>query len=145
MLDTILIAGRESCRKFALAVTLDAEQPHAAATDRDLPLAVVPCDGGPPPQGATGWFFQIDARTVVATRMELVEEIEEGRGWGIALTLLEAGGHASRCRLRCFRDPAWARQVDFQGQVMVDLPIDGDAVLIDLTPHEMARFELAFR
>ena len=27
-------------------------------------------------------------------------------------------------------------------EVIVDLPIDGDAVLVDLTPHELARIEV---
>lgn len=139
MLDTILLAGTESCRQFSFAIALDNDQPHAVAMGSILAPLVIPCDGGPPPQGTSGWFFHLDARSVIVTRAELVEEVEEGRGWGIAFHLMETAGHATRCRLRCFRDPTWARQTDFQGNLVVDLPIDGDAILIDLTPHEMVR------
>ena len=51
-------------------------------------------------------------------------------------------GTATRCRLRLFRNPSFARQVDFQGETIIDLTTQDDAVLIDLTPHELARVEV---
>jgi alpha-mannosidase len=44
--------------------------------------------------------------------------------------------------LRLFRNALCARQADFQGETIVELSIDGDAVLVDLTPHELARIEV---
>jgi len=67
---------------------------------------------------------------------------EDGHGPGLAFHLLETTGRAARCRLRTFRPPTWARQTDFQNEVVVDLPLDGDSVLVDLTPHELARVEV---
>ena len=55
---------------------------------------------------------------------------------------METAGKPARCRLRAFRDPAHARQVDGHGDHIIDLPISGDAALVDLTPHEIARVEL---
>ena len=49
---------------------------------------------------------------------------------------------SSRCRIRFFRNPTWARQIDFQGELVIDLSLDGDAVLVDLTPNELARVEV---
>ncbi len=37
-----------------------------------------------------------------------------------------------------------ARQRDFQGRTLAELPIEGDAVRIDLTAHEIADVELRF-
>jgi alpha-mannosidase len=142
MLDTLLIAGRETARVFRLGVVLDLEYPCHAALDMVTPVLVVPADAGPPSSGPTGWFLQLDNRAVAVTHVEYVDSSGDGRGWGLALHLVETAGRPARCRLRFFRDPAWARQTDFNHELIVDLPIEGDAVQIDLTPHEIARVDV---
>ena len=37
-----------------------------------------------------------------------------------------------------------ARQRDFQGRTLAELPIEGDGVRVDLTAHEIADIELRF-
>lgn len=142
MLDTLLIAGRESERTFRLGVVLDLEYPFHAALDLVTPAYVVPTESGPPAMGNAGWLFQLDNKTVAVTRVQHVDSTGDGRGWGLAFHLLETSGQAARCRLRVFRNPSWARQTDFNGELIIDLPVDGDAVSIDLTPHEIARVEV---
>ena len=142
MLDTLLVAGRESARSWRLGVALDLEHPFHAASDLITPPVVVPTDAGPPRSGPTGWLVQVDNKAIAVTRVEHVDQTSDGRGWGLVLHLIETAGRAARCRLRLFRDPSWARQADFTGDPIVDLPTDGDAVLVDLTPHEMARIEV---
>ncbi len=138
MLDTLLVAGRETTRTFVLGLALDAENPFAPALDLRTPPIVVPTESGPPKTGAAGWFFQADRTSVAITSIRFAERSGDGRGWGVTVHLLETAGNATRCRLRCFRDPVWARQVNFHEELIVDLPIDGDAVLVDLTPNELA-------
>ncbi|MGE3822467.1 MAG: glycosyl hydrolase family 38, partial [Isosphaeraceae bacterium] len=142
MLDTILLAGRERAREFHLGVALDLEHPFHAATDLIAPAYVVPTTAGPPKAGPKGWLYLLDAPSVAVTRVESLPPVEDGNGWGLAFHLLETGGQAVRARLRLFRPPTWARLVDFQQSVIVDLPIEEDAVRIDLTPHELARIEV---
>jgi alpha-mannosidase len=142
MLDTLLIAGRETARSFAVGVALELEHPFQAAIDFIAPSYVVPTDQGPPNAAATGWLYHIDHKSVAVTRVEYVPATEDGRGWGLVFHLLETAGRSARCRLRTFRNPSWGRQTDFQGEVLVDLPTDNDAVLVDLTPHELARVEV---
>jgi alpha-mannosidase len=142
MLDTLLIAGAETGRSFRLGVVLDLEYPFHAAQDWTATASAVPTEGGPPSIGSTGWLAKVDHRAVMITHLEYVETTGEGRGWGFIVHLLETGGGASRCRLRLCRNPVWARQADFQGETTVDLPVEGDAVLVDLTPHELARVEV---
>lgn len=141
MLDTLLVAGLETTRSFTLAVVLDLENPSHAAQDVITPAPVVPVDDGPPPNGPSGWLAQADSKNVVISHLEFVETTGGDRGWGLAFHLLETSGHATRCRLRLFRNPSFARQVDFLGETIVDLTTQDDAVLIDLTPHELARVE----
>lgn len=142
MLDTLLVAGSEAARSFRLGVVLDLEHPFHAVQDWTATASVVPIEKGPPSIGSTGWLAKVDHRAVMITHLEVVESTGEGRGWGFVAHLLETGGNASRCRLRFCRNPVWARQADFQGETTVDLPIEGDAVLVDLTPHELARVEV---
>ncbi len=139
MLDSLLIAGRETERKFRFGLVLDLEHPFQAVTELATPAFVIPTRSGPPKTGPAGWFFLIDHKAVAVTRVEALSNSGDGRGWGVAFHLLETAGQAIRCRLSLFRAPAWARQTDFHGELIVDLAIEGDAVLIDLTPHELAR------
>jgi alpha-mannosidase len=142
MLDTLLLAGAETGREFRLGVVLDLEHPYQAALDLITPAPVLPTSEGPPASGARGWLLHLDHKAVAVTHVGFVESTGEGRGWGLVLNLIETAGQSARCRIRFFRDPTWARQVDFQGELIVDLPIDRDAVLVDLTPSELARLEV---
>lgn len=142
MLDTVLIAGRETERHFRLGVVLDLEHPFHASMDFVAPALVVPTESGPPRTGPTGWLFQLDNKAVAATRLEPLVNTGDNHGWGVVFHLFETAGRAARCRLRLFRNPVWARQTDFHHELVVDLPIEDDSILIDLTPHEMARIEV---
>jgi alpha-mannosidase len=141
MLDTLLVAGRETCRSFTLGVVLDLEYPFQAAQDFVTPPAVVPTEDSPPAIGVAGWLARIDHQNVAISRVEFTENAGD-RGWGLVFHLLETAGQSGRCRLRLFRNPTWARQVDFLGETIIDLSVDGDAVQVDLTPHELARVEV---
>ncbi len=142
MLDTLLVAGAETGRTFRMGVVLDLEHPFQAALDMITPAAVVPTAAGPPSAGWRGWLIHLDRKAVVVTHVGFVEATGEGRSWGLVLHLLETSGQSSRCRIRFFRNPTWARQIDFQGELVIDLSLDSDAVLIDLTPNELARVEV---
>jgi alpha-mannosidase len=142
MLDTLLVAGAETCRSFAMGVVLDLEHPFHAAQDLVTPAAVVATENGPPATGATGWLVRIDRQNVAISRVEFTENAGE-RGWGLVFHLVETSAQSGRCRLRLFRNPSWARQVDFLGETIVDLSVEGDAVQVDVTPHEIARVEVA--
>ncbi|HEX3447189.1 MAG TPA: hypothetical protein VHS97_02995, partial [Isosphaeraceae bacterium] len=137
MLDTLLVAGSESTRTFTLGVVLDLEHPFHAAQDLIAPPLVVPIDDGPPSLGSSGWLARIDRKGVAVSHVGFASATGDDRGWGLVFHLLETAGQAGRCRLRLFRNPLGARQADFLGETIVDLSIDGDAVLVDLTPHEL--------
>jgi alpha-mannosidase len=123
-------------------VALDLEYPFQAALDLVSPALVVPTEAGAPRTGPAGWFFQLDNKAVAVTRLSYADPSGDGRGWGVAFHLLETSGRPARCRLRTFRPPVWARQTDLQDELIIDLTVDGDTVLIDLTPHELARIDV---
>jgi alpha-mannosidase len=143
MLDTILVAGSETGRSFTLGVVLDLEHPGHAARDAITPPLVIPVASGPPAQGPTGWLLQIDNKNVAVSHLEFAEQTGQDSGWGLVVHLLETTGQSARCRVRFFRNPSRARQVDFVGEAIIDLSVQDDAVLVDLTPHELARLEVS--
>ena len=115
--------------------------PFSTGTPRRF---VVPTETGPPRSGPTGWLLQVDHKAVAIVRLEFTSNAGEREAPGLIVDLIETSGKPARCRLRAFRDPSKARQVDGHGEHVVDLAVDGDATLVDLTPHEIARVELAF-
>lgn len=138
MLDTILIAGREQARAFRVGAAVEIEHPAQAALDLLTPPLVVARAGSPPAGSPSGWLVRLDNPGVVVTRVQYLESIDDD-GPGLAFHLMETTGRAARCRLRLFKNPLRARQVDFQGEIMIELKVEYDAVLVDLTPHELAR------
>jgi alpha-mannosidase len=142
MLDTLLVAGGETSRRFRFGLTLDQAYPFHAAIDRVAPVLAVPVPDGPPASGPSGWLIQCDTPNVAVTRVEPLENSGDGRGWGLALHLLETAGRPTRARIRFPRNPTWGRQTDFLGDLLLDLTVDGDSVLVDLTPHELARLDV---
>ena len=158
MVDYILIAARETQRTFRFDICLDENYPMQAAMDTLTPPAVIPSTVSPRGGAQTGWFFNVDAKSVQLLDIlplreppspDLAEwdrsEVETTpHGNGFALRLVETEGRAVRVKLRCFRDPIEARQRDFQGRTISDVMIEGDAVLIDMTASEIADIELRF-
>ena len=65
-------------------------------------------------------------------------------GPGFAVRLIETEGRAKRIRLRLFRQPLRARKRDFLGHTLYELTLEGDSVLIDMSPYEIAEVELSF-
>jgi alpha-mannosidase len=142
MLDTILIAGKEHSQSFQVGVSLDLEHPWHGSLDAIAPAFVVPVENGPPKNGPAGWLISVDNKGVSILTVSYLERSGDGRGWGMAITLVETTGRATRCKVRFFRDPTYARQIDFNDDMIMDLVTDNDGVLIDLTPHEIAKIDV---
>lgn len=46
--------------------------------------------------------------------------------------------------IRLFRNPRKARKIDARGQTVIDLPIEGDAVVVHLSAFETTLVEILF-
>ncbi|MGQ0634129.1 MAG: hypothetical protein ACT4QC_05950 [Planctomycetaceae bacterium] len=64
MLDTLLVVAGETRRRFRFVIALDCDYPLQAALEATTPAIVIPTDRGPPPSGAAGWYFHLDAKNV---------------------------------------------------------------------------------
>src|SRR5262249_25392167 len=75
MLDTLLVVRGETARKFSMAIGVDLPLPAAAALEL-LEPALVAMQTAAAPKNATGWFFHVGAKNVVATHWEPIYTTE---------------------------------------------------------------------
>ncbi len=156
VIDTLLVARGETCRRFTLGIGIDVANPAAAAADLVAPQTVVAHAGRPRSGAASGWLFHIDARSVLATHWEPVgpesNPLEPqaapasaasatNAAQGFRVRLLETSGRPVRAALRAFRPVASARKVDFRGQQLAELPVDGDRIVVDLAGYQWIEVE----
>ena len=144
MLDTLLITANETCRKFRYAVGFELPHPMQQALEMFSPLVAVP--GAPRPAGGhnSNWLFHLDVKNVVATHWSTRHDAEQ-RGIVLRVRLAETEGFAGRVRWRAVRDIESARQIDFRGETLVELPIAGDCVTIDVAAFEWVEIEARLR
>jgi alpha-mannosidase len=158
MFDTILVVPKEERKTFRFVVAIDQPYPMQAALDAMSPVTPVATTHGPPRSGSSGWFFHLNTRSVQILQIvglldepapprdewDHTEPVVSPSGRGCTLRLIETEGRAVRAKLRCFRPPTFARQRNYLGETITNVTIEGDAVLIDLTAHEIADVELRF-
>ena len=172
MIDSLLAAEGETETKFKFAIAVDQNYPLQAARDVLNPVVPIRTQTGPPRAGQTGWFYNIDSRCVQVSRVmglmaepvtinsesddptehehsddrrpvELTQS-EAPAGVGFALRLQETEGQYQNANVEFFRAPSSARLRDFRGQTIVELPIEGDGVRVDLSPFSIADLEVRF-
>jgi len=142
MLDTLLVSQGETRRSFRYAIGVELRHPMEQALDLLNPIVATPAalpDKGP----EAAWLFRIDARNCIATHWSVIRE--EGRVAGFRVRLLETEGVASRVKLSALFELQGARQVDFQGHTLAELPVHRDYVTIDAAPFEWIELEARLR
>lgn len=173
MIDSLLAAEGESERKFRFVIAVDQSYPMQAARDVLTPVVPIRTETGPPRAGQTGWFYHIDTRCVQVSRVlglmsepltidtpvdDVLEEednsadrrpveltqSEPPAGVGFALRLQETEGQYQGVNVEFFRAPSSARTRDFRGQTVVEIPIEGDGVRVDLSPFAIVDLEVLF-
>jgi alpha-mannosidase len=148
MVDTLLVSRGETARSFRLGVGIDLPNSAAAAWELLAPPTAI-YESAAPPVSSSGWLFHIDAKNIVATSWEplaAAEGSEAGAaGQGFRVRLLETAGKAGRVTLRAFRPLASARQIDFQGQTLLQPAVEHDKILLDFASHEWQEIEAVWQ
>lgn len=150
MLDSMLVVEGETRREFAFSIAVNQNYPMQMAKNVMVPAGQVRSTVGPPLMGDKGWLFHVDASNVQLTRLmdlktpeqDTLEEDEKKSGF--AVRLLETEGIHRSVKLRCWKSPVSARQRDFHGKTVVDLPVEGDAILVEMSQYEIAEIEIQF-
>ncbi|MFK7779117.1 MAG: hypothetical protein QM501_13510 [Gimesia sp.] len=151
MLDSMLIVEGETKREFSFSIAVNQNFPMQMAKNVMVPAGQFSSSAGPPSMGEKGWLFHLDASNVQLTRvMDLMPSKEESSQdeetvkAGFAVRLLETEGVHRSVKLRCWKSPVGARQRDFHGKTVVELPIEEDAILVEMSPYEIAEIEIQF-
>ena len=140
MLDTLLAVRGETQTAFRIDVGLDIGHPSQEALAMYEPLSTFAVDETSANSDTTGWWFHVDAKNLVATHWQPV--MVDGKVTGFTVRLLETEGKAGRAHLRCFTPPRSARQVDLLGRKMLDLALDGDRAVLEVSPYEWFEAEV---
>jgi alpha-mannosidase len=140
-LDTLLLVRGETARSFRLGIGIDLEHPMAAALDFLAPQTAV-IQSPAPGCSHSGWLFHLAARTVIATHWQ--PKHQGGQLAGFSVRLLETEGRRVRTHLRACRGVRGARKVDFAGQELGALRVDGDRIDLEFGPYEWAQVEADF-
>jgi hypothetical protein len=143
MLDTLLIVRGETRRRFRLGVGIDLAYSLPSALELLSSPVVVPDFASSPRPAASSWLFHVDARNVISTHWSPLER--DGQQVGFRVRLLETEGRPGRALLRGFREIGSARQVDFLGQTLVELPLDSGGVRLDFAAHEWVEVEAVWK
>ncbi len=140
MVDVILATEGEAAQAFELGVALDRDYPMQTALGLPTPSPAVPVDRGPPPVGAAGWLFHLDAPNLMLTALRP----DPGGADAVTARLLECGFAGGQAGLRCPRDPRRALLLDARGEALSDLPVEGDTVQLDVRRNELAHVRVEF-
>ena len=140
MLDVILMVEGEETSSFELAIGLDRDQPMQTALGVATPVPLVETSMGPPHVGAAGWLFHLDAPNLLLTGLRPAPDGADA----VTARLLEVSGVGGQANWRCVRDPKTARLLDGRGEPMMDLPIQGDAVQLDVGRNDLVQMRVDF-
>jgi len=145
MLDTILITEGENARKFEFVISIDENYPLQRTLDVFSPPVVVPTETAPPSSAHSGWLFHVGAPNVQLTR--LLPAPPAGAGMsreGFVIRLQETEGRHRQVPVRCFRTPAYARQIDLKGETISTVPLEGETLNLDMASFEVCDVEVRF-
>lgn len=142
MLDTLLVVRGDTGRRFRLGIGVNQPYPTHAAWDLLTPNTTHAETAAPPTASASGWLCHVDQKNVLATHWAPL--VEEANVVGLRTRLIETEGRSGRARLQSFRSFASARQIDFQGETLAQLPLEEGAALVDVTAHEWVEIEARF-
>lgn len=140
-LDTLLVVQGERQRRFRFAIALGQTHPQQASLDFLTP-PLVKSEHAAPPEPQSSWLFHLSSKNVVALRWN---KCDSQSRQAVRVRLQETAGRPTSLTLRCFRDVAEARKLDFLGEPGAELQSDRDGVTIELVGHEITDVELIWQ
>ena len=140
MLDSLLIVGRETQRRFKIALEVNKAYPAMSVAQWMSPSFVFPIDD--PATKPGGWLFHFNCKNVMAKWWRPIWENESAGGklTGVSMRLQETEGRAGELKIRCPRPVSNAARNNFDGGFV--RAIDVDAKEKDIIPIEFHSNEL---
>ncbi|MFN3191122.1 MAG: hypothetical protein ACE361_11405 [Aureliella sp.] len=142
-LETILVGGKDCPTSFEHRFGVGVDLPYAMLAAEDFldQRYAVSLYGEQVASESQGWFFSADKRNV---RLELEAPLidDEGRNVGLRLFASECAGKSTSTNLSLMRRIQSASRVDYQGEVLNKLSINGDNATIVLRANEQCNVDV---
>lgn len=146
MVDSLLIVGKESARRFCFALGVDVGYSMSAAAERLTPVPELTRVSQPSVSqdstrelNSSSWLFHLSAKNILVTWWEPTFD-EQGRWSGVQIRMRETEGRSGSLAIRCPLKIASADQVKLGGEFIqsVDHLADDDPSRLRV---EFGRFE----
>jgi alpha-mannosidase len=138
MLDTVLVVGNESQRRFKMALEVNQRYPTMAARQWQSWMPSV--TSGPSDGPKSGWLFHLNCRNVIATWWEPVwSDCGDDSICGVSVRLQETEGRPANLKIHCPCEVSSANRTNLSGEFLraIDLPDDKrDIVPIEIQANE---------
>ncbi len=135
-LDTIIVTGKETARKFRTGIGVDIPHPLRTSLEFLAPKEEFVVPASVLPRHSSASFFQIDANNVVALYWESVAN-NENAVIGFHVFLLETEGRRAHFSLHSIWPLKKACKTDLFGETLKEFNIKENGVLIDMRGHEL--------
>lgn len=148
-IDTLLLVQGETARKFRFGVAVNSPYPVQTALRFMTPITQTPIARAVTastastanPSGATsnpsGWLGHVSHRNVIITHWQAESD-------GARIRFAETEGRQVRATFRAPRSLKLAEQIDFQGERLNTLMIEGDQVSFEMFAFEFKEFRFTF-
>ena len=149
MLDTLLVVRGETAPAFRLGIGVDLPHPAAAAIE----LLAAPARafrngsagherhaaGSFTPARRTSWPRTGSRSSMTPWRRQRPDDPTRSRDF--ACGCWRSPARPAACRCGRFASLAYARQVDFLGETILELYVDDDKIMLDFGPYELLEIE----
>ncbi len=141
-METLLGNGSSGHLQRCFGVGIDLPSATATASQFGISphiIAIQSPSASPP--GDAAWLMHIDAKNVL---MQLESPLRDAEGHcaGLRVHISELAGKSVTARLRALREVREAHRVDYHGNRIAKLTVEGDTVSIAVRPHEMTFVDL---
>ncbi|QEG21310.1 glycoside hydrolase family 38 N-terminal domain-containing protein [Mariniblastus fucicola] len=147
MLDSILVAGKESRRKFRFGIAVNADAVMQLAVSEMHPILTG--TGGEASADGANWLFHLANRNVIVTWTSAVFD-DDCRCTGMRVRLQETDGRGGDVKLYCRKIVDSVRIESFSDQLIRDISTNGDdnssesfsVVEVPIAAHEFLQIHL---
>ena len=147
-LDSILLVGKESQRKFSFGLAVDQRYPQMAALQRmSTPIRVAAVrpeiartEAAQKPQDDSigSWLFHFDCKNILVTRWEPILG-SQGNMTGVLIRMRETEGRAGKLQVTCPLKVERAQRENFLAEII--RPIELEPAEPDKVPVEFSGYE----
>ena len=141
-LESLLGLGSAGSLRRRIGIGFDLPNPSVTASQfGQAPLSAPLMTTSSAAPSDPAWLMHVDAKNVIL-QLESPLVDRSGNCAGLRVHLSELGGKSVTARIRALREVREAHRVDYHGNRIAKLTVEGDTTSIAIRPHEMTFIDL---